>query len=128
MEAAFALAISTMLIVYLAVTSAMSEAQAHEYRLAARDVHFENEVREMEAFFWREGLERRTSPDLLAQVSRDCGALIAAIGTRPLDQLSRQASRVEECWMVRGGLAGTIRTARHFPAPADLPDGARVIE
>jgi hypothetical protein len=124
MEAAFALAISTMLIVYLAVTSAMSEAQAHEYRLAARDTHFENEVREMEAFFWAVALERRMSPDLLAQISRDCRTLIASIGTRPLDQLSRQAGRVEETWMSRG----VVRTVRHFPPSVELPGAARAAD
>ena len=128
MEAAFALAMATMVIVYLAVTSAISEAQAHEYRLAARDVHFENEVREMEAFFWREGLKNKLGADLLTQISRDCRVLISAVGTRPLDQLARQASRVEECWMSRGPFAGTVHTVRHFPASIEVPEGARVIE
>jgi hypothetical protein len=103
MDAAFALAIATMLIAYLAVTGGMSSARARRLRLATLDARFENDVREMEAFFWRKGLEHGVAPDLLADISRDCRALIAAIGTRSATQLASEAAAVER--------------RRRFPAP-----------
>lgn len=116
MDAAFALAIATMLLAYLAVTGGMSGARARRLRRATLDARFENEVREMEAFFWRKGLEHGTAPHLLADISRDCRGMIAAIGTRPLDQLASQAAAVERSWVVRGGFAEAGRR-RRFPAP-----------
>jgi hypothetical protein len=116
MDAAFALAIATMLIAYLAVTGGMSSARARRLRHATLGARFENDVREMEAFFWRKGLEHGVAPDLLADISRDCRALIAAIGTRPVHQLASQAAAVERSWVMRGGFTEAARR-RRFPAP-----------
>lgn len=122
MEAAQLLAILTLVLMYLVVTGTMSAVQARRYRMAAREARFENRVREMEAFFWRAGLDRKVGPELLGAITRECRALIASIGTRPLDQLAREAQRKEEGWLATWGFAGTSVPRRQFPAPERLEE------
>jgi hypothetical protein len=122
MEAAQVLAILSVVLIYLVVTGTMSAVQARRYRLAAREARFENGVREMEAFFWRAGLDRKVGPELLGAINRECRALIASIGTRPLDQLALEARRLEAGWMAHRGFARTSLPRRRYPAPDRLEE------